>query len=148
MPAASHPLIEAFLEMIVAERGAVKNTKDAYTRDLTDYAEELVRRGRTPLNATTADIRAYLARLTKQGLKPVSAARKLSAIRQFHRFLVAEGRRAEDPALIIEAPRRGRTLPKMLSVHEVDHLLAVSKEGLDQCQALVFRSRHLGISWK
>jgi len=131
MPAASHPLIEAFLEMIVAERGAAKNTRGAYTRDLTDYAEELVRRGRTPLNATTADIRAYLARLAKQGLKPVSAARKLSAIRQFHRFLVAEGRRAEDPALIIEAPRRGRTLPKMLSVNEVDHLLVVSREGLE-----------------
>ena len=69
--------------------------------------------------------------LAKRGLKPASSARKLSSIRQFHRFLVADARRSDDPALIVEAPRRGRRLPKTLSVAEVDHLLAVSKEGLD-----------------
>jgi integrase/recombinase XerD len=124
-------LIEAFLEMIAAERGATKNTLDAYARDLADYAAELARAGKTLRNSATGDIRAYLSLLAKRGLKPASSARKLSSIRQFHRFLVAEGRRADDPALIVEAPRCGRRLPKTLSVAEVGHLLTVSKEGLD-----------------
>jgi integrase/recombinase XerD len=124
------PLAEAFLEMIAAERGASGNTQEAYARDLADYAAALAKAGKTPLNATTADIRAYLSRLAEGGLKPASSARKLSSIRQFHRFLVAEGHRTGDPALIIEAPKRGRRLPKILSIAEVDHLLAVSKEGL------------------
>ena len=124
-------LIEAFLEMIAAERGASKNTLDAYARDLADYAAGLARAGKTLQNAATGDIRAYLSLLAKRGLKPASSARKLSSIRQFHRFLVADGRRTDDPALIVEAPRRGRRLPKTLSVAEVGHLLAVSKEGLD-----------------
>ncbi|MFZ0509936.1 MAG: site-specific tyrosine recombinase XerD [Methylocella sp.] len=124
-------LIEAFLEMIAAERGASKNTFDAYARDLTDYAAGLARAGKAPQNAATGDIRTYLSKVAERGLKPSSSARKLSSIRQFHRFLVADGRRGDDPALIVEAPRRGRRLPKTLSVAEVDHLLAVSKEGLD-----------------
>jgi integrase/recombinase XerD len=124
-------LIEAFLEMIAAERGASKNTLDAYARDLAGYAAALARVGKTLQNAATGDIRAYLSLLAKRGLKPASSARKLSSIRQFHRFLVADGRRTDDPALIVEAPRRGRRLPKTLSVAEVGHLLAVSKEGLD-----------------
>ena len=124
-------LIEAFLEMIAAERGAAKNTLEAYARDLSDYAAELARMGKTPQNAATGDVRAYLSLLAKRGLKTASAARKLSAIRQFHRFLAADGHRGDDPALIIEAPRRGRSLPKTLSVAEVSRLLAVSKEGLD-----------------
>jgi integrase/recombinase XerD len=124
-------LIEAFLEMIAAERGASKNTLDAYARDLAGYAAALARAGKTLQNAATGDIRAYLSLLAKRGLKPASSARKLSSIRQFHRFLVADGRRTDDPALIVEAPRRGRRLPKTLSVAEVGHLLAVSKEGLD-----------------
>jgi integrase/recombinase XerD len=123
--------IEAFLEMIAAERGASKNTLDAYARDLADYAAGLARAGKTPQSAATGDIRAYLSLLAKRGLKPASSARKLSSIRQFHRFLVADGRRADDPALIVAPPTRGRRLPKILSVAEVDHLLAVSKEGLD-----------------
>ena len=125
------PLIEAFLEMIAAERGASKNTLDAYARDLAGYGAGLAHAGKTPQDAATGDIRAYLSLLAKRGLKPASSARKLSSIRQFHRFLVADGRRSDDPALIVEAPRRGRRLPKTLSAAEVDHLLAVSKEGLD-----------------
>ncbi|MGH6795226.1 MAG: tyrosine-type recombinase/integrase, partial [Methylocella sp.] len=125
------PQIEAFLEMIAAERGATKNTLDAYARDLADYVAELARAGKAPHNAATGDIRAYLSKVAERGLKPASSARKLSSIRQFHRFLVADGRRTDDPALIVEAPRSGRRLPKMLSVAEAGHLLAVSKEGLD-----------------
>src|ERR1700732_5408565 len=101
-------LIEAFLEMIAAERGASKNTLDAYARDLADYAAGLARVGKTPQNAATGDIRAYLSLVAARGLKPSSSARKLSSIRQFHRFLVADGRRADEPALVVEEPRRGR----------------------------------------
>ena len=138
------PLIEAFLDMIAAERGASKNTKEAYARDLADYAAGLGRAGKTPLTAATPDIRAYLSMLAERGLKPASSARKLSAIRQFHRFLVSDGRRADDPALIVEAPRRGRSLPKILSVSEVSHLLAVSKEGLgDEARPAAERLRAL-----
>ncbi|HEY8033113.1 MAG TPA: site-specific integrase, partial [Methylocella sp.] len=96
------PLIEAFLEMIAAERGASKNTLDAYARDLAGYSGGLAHVGKTPQDAATGDIRAYLSLLAKRGLKPASSARKLSSIRQFHRFLVADGRRSDDPALIVE----------------------------------------------
>jgi integrase/recombinase XerD len=124
-------LIEAFLDMIAAERGAAKNTLDAYARDLSDYAAALAHMSKIPQNATTEDIRAYLSLLAKRGLRPASSARKLSSIRHFYRFLVADGYRGDDPALIIEAPRQGQRLPKTLSVTEVGHLLSVSKEGVD-----------------
>ena len=127
----AHRLVELFLDMIAAERGAATNTLDAYRRDLIAYSAGLVARGRTPLDAATDDLRAYLAMLEAQGFKPTSAARKLSAIRQFHRFLVAEGKRADDPAQILEGPRQGQRLPKILTVREVDRLLATPKEGLD-----------------
>lgn len=110
------PLIEAFLDMIAAERGASKNTQDAYARDLADYAAVLSRAGKTPQNAATGDIRAYLTFLAERGLKSASSARKLSSIRQFHRFLVSDGRRSDDPALIIETPRLGPQAAKD-SVH-------------------------------
>lgn len=122
--------VEAFLDMIAAERGAARNTLAAYARDLSDYAAGLGGAGRTPLDATTKDVRAYLARLEAQGLKPVSGARKLSAIRQFHRFLVTDGRRCDDPTAIVEGPRRGATQPKILSIAEVDRLLEAAREGL------------------
>jgi len=116
--------------MIVAERGAAKNTQEAYARDLIDYAGSLACKGQSPLTVSTADIRAYLSLLVAEGIKPASHSRKLSAIRQFHRFLRTDGRRGDDPAAIIETPQRGRGLPKILSVAEVSHLLEVSKEGL------------------
>jgi integrase/recombinase XerD len=130
MPASSR-LIESFLEMISAERGGAKNTIDAYARDLSDYAARLSAAGKTPHDASSDDIRAFLKALEKRGLAAASSARKLSSIRQLHRFLLAEGLRADNPAAIIEGPRRGRSLPKTLSIAEVDHLLAVSREGLD-----------------
>jgi integrase/recombinase XerD len=120
-----------FLDMLAAERGAAKNTLDAYARDLGDYLAALSARGLSPLDATTQDIRDYLSCLAEAGLKPSSTARKLSAIRQFHRFLAAEERRADDPAVLLEGPRQGRRLPKVLSVAEVDALLRVCREGLD-----------------
>jgi integrase/recombinase XerD len=125
-------LIDSFLDMIAAERGAAKNTLEAYARDLADYVATLDLAGKTPLDVASDDIRAYLSALEARGLKSASSGRKLSSVRQFHRFLVAEGRRAEDPSAILEGPRRGRGLPKVLSVAEVDRLLSVAKEGLDE----------------
>ncbi len=123
--------IESFLEMIAAERGAALNTLEAYRRDLIAYAAGLKSRGTDPLAAETKDLRAYLATLEALGFKPTSAARRLSAIRQFHRFLLAENARRDDPALILDGPRQGQRLPKILSIAEVDALLATAREGLD-----------------
>jgi integrase/recombinase XerD len=128
---AARAAIADFLDMLAAERGAARNTLDAYARDLGDYVLGLARRGREPLTATIQDIRDYLSSLAEAGLKPSSSARKLSAIRQFHRFLAAEERRADDPAALLEGPRQGRRLPKVLSITEVDAILRVCREGLD-----------------
>ena len=124
-------LIEGFLEMIAAERGAAQNTLDAYRRDLTDYAEVLARLKTTPAAATT-EIRAYLQDLDARGLKATSSARKLSSVRQFHHFLVAEGRRTDDPTLVLSGPKQARRLPDCLTIAEVDRLLKLAKEGLDE----------------
>jgi integrase/recombinase XerD len=123
--------VDLFLDMLVSERGAARNTIDAYRRDLLSYLSWLAKQGSSPSTAETQTIRAYLADLAKQGLAASSAARQLSAIRQFHRFLFAEGRRGDDPAAILEGPRRGRPLPKVLGVEEVDRLLEVSHEGIE-----------------
>jgi integrase/recombinase XerD len=125
-------LIEGFLEMIAAERGAAQNTLDAYRRDLTDYAEVLARLKTTPAAATTEKIRAYLQDLDARGLKATSSARKLSSVRQFHHFLVAEGRRTDDPTLVLSGPKQARRLPDCLTIAEVDRLLKLAKEGLDE----------------
>jgi len=120
----SFALIELFLDMIATERGASRNTLDAYRRDLEDYAGFLAARGRDTGVATTDEIRAYLAELSRRGLAATSVARRLSAVRQLHRFLYAEGKRDSDPAAVLEGPRRGRPLPKVLSVAEVTRLIA------------------------
>jgi len=120
-----------FLDMLAAERGAAQNTLDAYRRDLRDYVAALAARKLTPLTVSTQEIRDYLGDLVEKSLKSTSTARKLSAIRQFHRFLCAEDERADDPAAILEGPRQGQRLPKILSVAEVDRLLAAAREGID-----------------
>ncbi len=124
-------LRDLFLDMIAAERGAAKNTLDAYRRDLVDYLAFLAERADHPARADTGRVRDYLARLDRDGLKPSSAARRLSAVRQFHKFLFAEGHRPTDPTAVIEGPRRGRPLPKVLSVDEVERLLAAARAGAD-----------------
>ncbi len=124
-------LIEGFLEMIAAERGAAQNTLDAYRRDLTDYVETLARRKTQPVTAATDSIRAYLHDLDARGLKATSSARKLSSVRQFHHCLVAEGRRQDDPTLVLSGPKQAKRLPNCLTIAEVDRLLRLAKEGLD-----------------
>ncbi|MGA2794235.1 MAG: site-specific tyrosine recombinase XerD [Roseiarcus sp.] len=124
-------LVEAFLEAIAAERAASRNTLEAYRRDLEDYSAFLAQRGVDALEASSDDARAFLAHRGAAGLKASSLARQLSSVRQFHKHLYLEGRRADDPTMAIEGPRRSRPIPKVLSVAEVDRLLAVAREGLE-----------------
>ncbi len=123
-------LIEDFLDMMAAERGAAKNTLDAYRRDLSDYAEFLAGQGAQAAGADTATVQAFLIDLQGRGIAASSAARKLSSVRQFHKFLLADGLAARDPTDVIEGPRKGRSLPKVLGVEEVDRLLSVAQEGI------------------
>jgi integrase/recombinase XerD len=125
--AAEYPYLGAFLEMMVAERGASPNTYDAYRRDLTQYLDHLSSLGRAGMTAQTDDIRTFLADLAGQGLAARTQARKLSAVRQFHGFLMLEGGRADDPASTVDAPRLGRPLPKVLQFDEVGALLDAAR---------------------
>lgn len=121
-------LIDSFLEMMSAERGAAKNTIEAYRRDLFDYAGYLSRKNAGPLDAAREQVVSYLGFLDAQGLSASSSARKLSAIRQFHKFLCADSLRADDPTRIVASPKARRPLPKVLSVAEVDRLLTLAEE--------------------
>ncbi len=118
-----------FLDMLAAERGASRNTLDAYRRDLDDYLSYLNETGSRPDTATAATVRGFMASLEERGLKASSAARRLSAVRQFHKFLYVEGYAPADPTAAVSAPKRGRALPKVLSVDQVDRLLQVAHEG-------------------
>ena len=120
-------LIERFLEMMAAERGAAANTLAAYRRDLEAYGAELAAAGADLKEAGPDDIRRHLAGLEAQGLARSSAARKLSAIRQFHRFLHGDGLSPDNPATAIDSPRAARPLPKMISRDDVDQLAAAAR---------------------
>lgn len=119
----SDPHLESFIEMLSAERGAAENTLQAYRRDLDDFLDAVSMRGRNSGDATARDIASYLEALAKRGLASSSRARKLSAVRQFFRFLYAEGIRSDDPAASVESPRTARPLPKSMAVEDVDALL-------------------------
>jgi integrase/recombinase XerD len=121
-------LTELFLDMLAAERGAGENTLSAYARDLADFSDHLTAGKHSIASATTEDVRAYLRHLAGKSFAAASVARHLSAIRQLYRFLYAEGKRADDPAAIVEGPKRGRTLPKVLTIDEVDRLLAAARD--------------------
>jgi integrase/recombinase XerD len=129
------PFTSLFLDMVAAERGGAANTIEAYARDLDDLTGWLAARGSAVSSAATADLQAYLAELSGRGLAASSVARRLSAIRQFYRFLMAEGHRGDDPAAIIEGPRRGRPLPKVLSIAEVDRLIAAARRAVETREA-------------
>ncbi|HLJ71126.1 MAG TPA: site-specific integrase, partial [Roseiarcus sp.] len=127
----SSRLVENFLDAIASERAASANTLAAYRRDLSDYVDFLAENGVSPLEAASEQARAFLAHRAEAGLKASSLARQLSAMRQFHKHLYLEGRRADDPTASIEGPRRNRPVPKILSVADVDRLLGVAQEGPD-----------------
>jgi len=115
--------VESFLEMLAAERGAARNTLAAYAADLADFAGHAAPRGIVPAHATAETVQAYLRGLAVAGLSARTAARRLSALRQFFRFLVREGVRPDDPTELSESPRLPASLPKALSEAEVQALL-------------------------
>jgi integrase/recombinase XerD len=128
LPGAEQRLVGLFLDMLAAERGAADNTLAAYRRDLEDYAAFLAESRTRAAEAGADTVRGFLASLAERGLKPSSTARRLSAVRQFHRFLYLEGHAAQDPTATVDGPKQARPLPKILSVAEVDRLLAVAAD--------------------
>ena len=134
-----HPTVDAFLDMLTAERGAAMNTRQAYWRDLADVSLYLRGDRSTDLDkATTEDLKSYLEHLTnkihtkgenKAQIAVRTVARRLSAMRQFYRYLVSENMRQDDPTSTIESPKQGRTLPKTLSEEEVSQLIRTAGEG-------------------
>ncbi len=121
-------LMSLFLDMMAAEQGAGQNTLDAYRRDLTDLSDFLGRKRETFTTADTQALRDYLADLDLRGFKSSSVARRLSAMRHLFRFLLSERIRTDDPAAILSGPKRGRALPKVLSIADVDRMLSRAKE--------------------
>jgi integrase/recombinase XerD len=120
-------LVDLFLDMLAAEQGAGDNTLDAYRRDLTDFSGFLAAQGQNFAGAETQVLRDYLADLDSRGFKSSSVARRLSAMRHLFRFLLNERIRSDDPAAILSGPKRGRGLPKVLSISDVDRLLTRAK---------------------
>lgn len=127
--------LESFLEMQSAERGASVHTLDAYRRDLLDYAGFLAKKGRVLTNGSAADVRAYLAALSGAGLKASTQARRLSAMRQLHRFLLDEDIRTDDPTSAVESPKRARPLPKIVTEDQTQALIDAAA-GFDGAEAL------------
>jgi integrase/recombinase XerD len=128
VPAQRH--IDAFLEMMSAERGAAANTLDAYGRDLSAYAAFLLVRRRAATEAAPADVEAFAAAMRSEGLSRATQMRRLSAVRQFHRFLYAEQVAADNPAAGVASPRRARPLPDVLTRAEVEAMLAAAAEAV------------------
>ena len=119
--------IEAFLEMMVSERGAAANTVGAYNRDIRGFSAYLNQSGCSLTKATPQQVRNYLAKLVYSGRGPSTQARHLSTLRQFFRFLQSEEQRTDHPCATISLPRRGRTLPKVLNENEVDRLITEAR---------------------
>ncbi len=118
---------ESFLEMMAVERGASRHTIDAYRRDLDDYQRYLKRQSSESLRADSGVIRRFLSSLAAAGLAESTQARKLSAIRQFHRFLFLENHRTDDPTQSLDSPKQRRSLPKLLAPWEIDALIEAAK---------------------
>lgn len=117
-----------FLDAIMAERGAAKNTLAAYERDLLDVKSWLTGRARSFGDASRDDVESYLVHCDAQGLSRATRARRLSAIKQLYRFAFEEGYREDNPAVQISGPGKDKKLPKTLSLEEVDRLLASASQ--------------------
>ncbi len=128
-----HPLVDSFLDMLTTERGAAMNTRQAYWRDLADFSIHLRDKTRKEIvDAAKDDIKTYLDDLgirihvkgqNRNQIATRTVARRLSALRQFYRYLVSENIRKDDPTSTIDSPKQGRTLPKTLSEGEVSTLI-------------------------
>jgi len=119
------PQVEAFLEMMAVERDASPHTLSAYGRDLAD-AEVWLGDAGGLMGASQGAVEAWFADLSRRGLSAATAARRRSSVRQFYRFALGEGWRADDPSRRIDAPRQGRSLPKTLAREEIEALLAAA----------------------
>lgn len=130
--------LEAFLEMLSAERGAAVHTLEAYRRDLLDYSGFIAKRAKSLATGSADDVRAYLTALSSEGLKPSTQARRLSALRQLHRFLLDEDIRTDDPTSAVESPKRTRPLPKIVDESQTQSLIdaAASLEGPEAVRLL------------
>lgn len=126
------PAVDAFLDMLAGERGVARNTSAAYAADLADLAEFLKADGVHPEDATSDRLRAYFSKLhgAKSKAAPRTVARRLSAFRQFYRFLLSDGRRQDDPSSALDSPKLGRPLPKLLSENEVGSLVTPLKDAI------------------
>lgn len=127
-------LLNLFLDMLAAERGAAANTLDAYRRDLNTYLDYLTDGGLSPKTVTPKEIRGFVASLEGRGLKASSAARHLSAVRQFHKFLYVESYAGKDPSAAVEAPKARQATPKVLSVADVSRLLDLAQQQSEEDQ--------------
>lgn len=121
------PLIESFLDMMSAERGASPNTLAAYRRDLVEFSAAASRRGGNLAGATRETLKVYLAELAAAGTAASTQARKLSVLRQFYGYLYGEDIRKDDPTSAIDAPRMGRALPKVLSQEDLETLIKAAR---------------------
>jgi integrase/recombinase XerD len=132
--------IDQFLDYIVSEKGLLPKTVEAYGRDLRRYADTLEESGVSTTQGLTEDsLELHMVRLSRQGMAAVSRARVLSAIRHFHRFLVWEGVVKDDPARDFSSPKKGRHVPRVLTMEQVERLLAApddSAAGLRDCAML------------
>ncbi|MEN0087591.1 MAG: site-specific tyrosine recombinase XerD [Pseudomonadota bacterium] len=140
--------IETFLEMLAVERGVARNTLESYGRDLVDLSAFLSSQNNNLLLAGEFELRSYLQSLSQRGLAASSQARRLSALRQFYRFLYAEKLRGDDPTTTLDSPKLGRPLPKTLSVHDVEQLLEEAERqaaapGTDAKRGTALRMRTL-----
>jgi integrase/recombinase XerD len=133
-------LLERFNDFLALEEGAAQTTTDAYGRDLARFATYArVKGAMAPTGVTSRLLREYIYHLKDLGLAPSSIRRNISALRTYYRFLLGDGQVVQDPSERLESPKRWRTLPDVLSVDEVERLLAAPT--LDD--PLVFRDRAL-----
>lgn len=121
-------LLDLFLDMLAAERGSAENTLAAYRRDLNTYLDFLTDNGIRVKNVNPKDIRSFIGSLEERGLKASSAARHLSAVRQFHKFLYIEGYSGQDPSAAVDAPKTRQAVPKVLSVDDVGRMLDLAQQ--------------------
>src|SRR6266850_3910869 len=122
-------LIDDFVHYLTVERGLAKNSLLAYGRDLVKFSRYLKAKGRNPRQVRQGEINEFARRLSAEGLAPKSIARALNAVRMFYRFLVMEKIVADDPTATIRSPRTWKTLPRFLTLQEVDRLLSAPDPG-------------------
>ena len=119
----NNALVEQFIEMMLAERGASANTVAAYQRDLDEFDAHLTKRKQKLETAARADIESFLSTLARAGRSPGTQARKLSAIRQLFSFLYNEKLRADNPAVTLDTPKLKKSLPKTLTTQDIETLI-------------------------